>query len=243
MNLFARAAILIAVAAVSAPLALSAQQWTCYTIHPGDTVARAAIRITGSAQTRHEPWFQIVDPARSRFVAKAEYDHIRPGWRACVLSASAIVAPEGMAAATAGLGLDPLWIAAVLMLVIPFAGYAADRYVQDRRAVIRVMTRFGEAFVREFERPLIEPRAPARALRSRLRFRPHQGQVDVLLAPVRERSYPNLSDHRNNVAYDTQRVLQALRNPPFLSGAPQQRGEWVVIPFQLKGREKQEGTP
>jgi len=38
-------------------------------------------------------------------------------------------------------------------------------------------------------------------------------------------------------------VLQALRNPPFLSGAPQQRGEWVVIPFQLKGREKQEGTP
>ena len=105
------------------------------------------------------------------------------------------------------------------------------------------MTRFGEAFVREFERPLIESRAPARALRSRLRFRPHQGQVEVLLAPAHERSYPNLSDHRNNVAYDTQRVLQALRNPPFVSGAPHQRGEWVVIPFQLKVREKQEGAP
>ena len=80
MNVFARAALLIAVAA-SAPLPLSAQQWTCYTILPGDTVARAATRITGSAHTRHEPWFQIVDPARSGFVAKAQYDHIRPGWR------------------------------------------------------------------------------------------------------------------------------------------------------------------
>lgn len=242
MNVFARAALMIALAASASP-ALSAQQWTCYTILPGDTVARAATRITGSPHTRHEPWFQIVDPARSRFVAKAQYDHVHPGWRACVLRASVMTAPHGIAAATAGFVLDPLWVAVLLVLVIPFAGYAADRYVQDRQAVIRVMTRFGEAFVREFERPLIESRTPARALRSRLRFRPHQGEVEVLLAPAHERSYPNLSDHRNNVAYDTQRVLQALRNPPFVSGAPHQRGEWVVIPFQLKVREKQEGTP
>ena len=79
-----------------------------------------------------------------------------------------------------------------LMLAIPFAGYAADRYLQDRQAVIDVMTQFGDAFVREFERPLIESRDPARALRSRLRFRPHQGQVEVLLAPARARRYPNL---------------------------------------------------
>jgi hypothetical protein len=241
MNVFARAALLMAVAA-SSPLGLSAQQWTCYTIHPGDTVARAAIRITGSAQTRYEPWFQIVDPARSGFVTKAQYDHIRPGWRACILSASVMTTPHGMAATRAGFALDPLWVAVLLMLVIPCAGYAADRYVQERQAVIRVMTRFGEAFVREFERPLIESRAPARAVRSRLHFRPHQGQVEVLLAPADEKSYPNLSDHRKNVAYDTQRVLQALRNPSFVSGAPHQRGEWVVIPFQLKAREKQEGA-
>lgn len=242
MKVFARSALLIAVAA-AVSLPLSAQQWTCYTIHPGDTVANAATRITGSARTRHEPWFQIVDPARSGFVAKAQYDHIRPGWRACVLRASVMTSARDVAATTAGLGLDPLWIAALLILTIPFAGYAADRYVQDRQAVIRVMTQFGEAFVREFERPLIESRAPAPALRSRLRFRPHQGQVEVLLAPARAKSYPNLFDHQKNVAYDTRRVLQVLRHPPFVSGAPHQRGEWVVIPFQLKVCEQQESAP
>jgi hypothetical protein len=241
MKVIARSALLIAVAAL-ASLPLGAQQWTCYTIHPGDTIAHAATRITGSSHSRHESWFQVVDPARSGFVAKAQYDHIRPGWRVCVLSASVIAAPRDVAARTAGSLLDPLWVAAVLMLTIPFAGYAADRYIQDRQAVIRVMTQFGEAFVREFERPLIESRAPARALRSRLRFRPHQGQVEVQLAPARARSYPNLFDHRTNVAYDTERVLQVLRNQPFVSGSPHQRGEWVVIPFQFKRREQQGGA-
>ena len=236
MQVFARSALLIAVAA-AASTPLAAQQWTCYTIHPGDTVALAATRITGRAQSRHEPWFQIVDPARSAFVAKAQYDHIRPGWRACVLAA-----PRDVTAQTAAPLFDPLWVVGVLILAIPFAGYAADRYVQDRQAVIHVMTQFGQAFVREFERPLIDSRAPVHALRSRLRFRPHQGQVEVLLAPARARSYPNLFDHRTNVAYDTERVLQVLRNPPFVSGAPHQRGEWVVIPFQFKRPEQQGGA-
>jgi hypothetical protein len=142
----------------------------------------------------------------------------------------------------AGTLIDPAWGIAVLLLTIWFAGYAADRYWQDRQAVVDVLTRFGDAFVREFERPLIEPRAPARALRSRLRVRPHRAQVDVLLAPVRARTYPNLSDHRKNVAYDTERVLQVLRDPPFASGPPRQHGEWVIIPFQFELREKQGGA-
>lgn len=241
MKIFARSALLIAVSASASP-PLSAQQWTCYTIHPGDTVALAATRITGRAQSRHQPWFQIVDPARSAFVAKTQYDHIRPGWRACVLGASVKAAPPDVTTQTAGPLFDPLWVVGVLILAIPFAGYVADRYLQNRQAVIRVMTEFGEAFVREFERPLIDSRAPAHALRSRLRFRPHQGQVEVRLAPARARSYPNLCDHRTNVAYDTERVLQVLRNPPFVSGAPHQHGEWVVIPFQFKRPGKQGGA-
>jgi hypothetical protein len=224
-----------------ASTALTAAQWSCYTIAAGDTAAYVAARITGSADTRHQPWFQIVDPARSGFVAKTRYDHIRPGWRACVLRASVAAAP-GEGAGAEGMVLDWLWVAVALMFLIPFAGYA-DRYLQDRKAVIDVMTQFGEAFVREFERPLIEARAPARALRSRLRVRPHQAQVDVLLAPAGPRRYPNLADHRKNVAYDTERVLQALRHPPFVSGVPQQRGDWVVIPFQFQVRAQQESGP
>jgi len=238
MSILVRGALLIVVALAASP-SLWAQQWTCYAILPGDTAAHAAARITGSADTRHQPWFQIVDPAKAGFVAKTRYDHIRPGWRACVVTASVPGVPRTVPAVATGRAFDPLWIAAVLILVIPFAGYAADRYFQDRQAVIGVMTQFGEAFVREFERPLIESRAPARALRSRLRFRPHQGQVEVLLAPAGGRRYPNLSDHRKNVAYDTERVLRSLRNPPVVSGAPLQRGEWVVLPFQFNLRAKQ----
>ena len=236
-----RGALLIVVALAASPR-LWAQQWTCYAILAGDTAAHAAARITGSADARYQPWFQIVDPAKAGFVAKTQYDHIRPGWRACVITASVPGARRAVAAGTTERPFDPLWIAALLILAIPFAGYAADRYVQDRQAVIGVMTQFGEAFVREFERPLIESRAPARALRSRFRFRPHQRQVEVLLAPVGGRRYPNLSDHRKNVAYDTKRVLESLRHPPVVSGAPHQRGEWVVIPFQFNLRATQESA-
>jgi hypothetical protein len=241
MKVWVRGALLIVVA-LAVPPRLEAQQWTCYAILAGDTVAHAAARITGSPDARHQAWFQIVDPAKSGFVAKAQYDHIRPGWRACVVTASVAAVPRARAVGTRAGSLDPVLIAAVLILLIPFAGYAADRYVQHRQAVIGVMTQFGEAFVREFERPLIESRAPARALRSRLRFRPHQGQVEVLLAPAGGKRYPNLSDHRKNVAYDTERVLQALRHPLVIGGAPHQRGEWVVIPFQFNLRAKQESA-
>ncbi len=230
------------VAALAASPPVWAQQWTCYTIEAGDTAAYVAARITGSADARHQPWFQIIDPERSGFVAKTRYDHIHPGWRACVLRAP-VVAKRADTAGTPMSDLDPLWLAATLMLLAPFAVYAVDRYLQHRQAAIDAMTRFGEAFVREFERPLIESRAPARALRSRLRFRPHQAQVQVLLAPAGSRSYPNLADHRKNVAYDTERVLQALRHPPFVSGAPHQDGDWVVIPFRFQVREQQESVP
>jgi len=241
MKVFTRCALLIVVA-LAAESPLWAQRWTCYTIHPGDTVTQAATRITGSAQNRHQPWFQIFDPAPARFVAKAQYDHIRPGWRACVLSELVRTAPPEMTTGMAGIHIDPSIAVAVLVLTIAFVGYAADRYWTDRQAVVDVLTRFGDAFVREFERPLIDARAPGRALRSRLRVRPHQGYVDVLLAPAGARTYPNLSDHRKNVAYDTERVLQVLRDPPFTSGPPHQHGEWVIIPFQFKVRERQGGA-
>ena len=62
----------------------AAEQTLCYTIQPGDTAAKMALRFTGSVQHRYEPWFQIVDPRVPRLIPKAEYGRIHPGWRTCV---------------------------------------------------------------------------------------------------------------------------------------------------------------
>jgi hypothetical protein len=233
--------VLAIVASLAAAAPLRAQEWTCYMIQRGDTAARVATRISGSAEARHQAWFQIVDPTTRGFVPKDQYDYILPGWRACLLRPSLAIAAGDAPRPTARALLSPLWVVAPLGLVMLLA-YAADRYLHDRQAVTVVLTQFGEAFVREFERPLIETRAPAQAVRSRLRVRPHHGEVEVRLAPAGARRYPNLTDHRSNVIYDTERVLRMLRNPPFVGGQPRQRGDWVVIPFRFKQREKQEGA-
>ena len=39
-------------------------------------------------------WAPFIDPARSGFVAKTRYDHIRPGWRACILRRSLDMSAE-----------------------------------------------------------------------------------------------------------------------------------------------------
>ena len=62
----------------------AAQQFVCNTIRQGDTAAHLALRLTNSAQNMHQPWFQILDPTISRFVPKAAYDAIRPGWQVCI---------------------------------------------------------------------------------------------------------------------------------------------------------------
>jgi hypothetical protein len=122
------------------------------------------------------------------------------------------------------------------------AWQVATRRRIKRRAAIEAMTRFGQTFIREFERPLRQPRAVSPALRARLRFKPYRGRLEVHLAPGAGRRYPNLSDHRKNVEYDMERVLHLLRHQPFVGGSPQQRGEWVVVPFQVKRRKTQEGV-
>jgi hypothetical protein len=252
-----RCALLVVVAVTVGSRPALAQPAACYTIQPGDTAAGLALRIAGNADYRHQPWFQIFDPAASRYVRKARYDHVRPGWLACILNggsgalqtsarpaeATRLPAPlSGIARTLAGIQLDPRWYLVVLLLTTSSAWYIAHRHWKGRQAVIEEMTRFGESFIREFERPLIQPRAPAPAVRSRLRFKPHRGRLEVLLAPGVGRSYPNLLDHRKNVEYDMERVLHELRHQPFVSASLQQRGHWVVVPFEVKANQKQEGT-
>jgi hypothetical protein len=125
-----------------------------------------------------------------------------------------------------------LWLA--LLALIALATHSADHYFRDREQVLKVMQRFSQKFVREFERPLGGADVSVRPIQSKLRFAPHASRVDILIAPGAGRRYPNLTDHRHNVEYDLRRVLNVLRDEPFVNGRPYMDGRWVVLPFSLK---------
>ena len=125
-----------------------------------------------------------------------------------------------------------LWF--VLLALIAIATHSADHYFRDREQVLKVMQRFSQKFVREFERPLAGGDASVRPIQSKLRFAPHASRVDILITPGAGRRYPNLTDHRHNVEYDLRRVLDVLRDEPFVTGRPYMDGRWVVLPFSLK---------
>ena len=223
----------------------SAQGIHCAAIGPGETAARVAARLTGDARTRHEPWFQILDPATSRFVRKAHYDRIRPGWRACIVNRPVEPEPERSeldALARAFGAIDStflLWAGLVILIAVAWSG--VDEHDAQTRQMLETMRRFGERFISEFERPLIQPDVPERPIRSRLRVSAHRRRVEVLLAPGASRRYPNLSDHRQNVEYDVGRVLKRLTGQPFVSSALYTQGKWVVVPFTFQVGPKQAG--
>ena len=223
----------------------SAEELRCVPVRAGDSAAAVAKRLTGDAHNRVAPWFQIVDPATRTFVPKTRYDHIRPGWSACVVGTvvptvtAAVTKPVGRAeAAVATLAsaigdMDSnvlLWLALVAAIAVICSGLR-DATGQP---VPETMRRFGEAFVREFERPLLrQDRTGRPAIQARLRANAQKRRLEVLLAPAAGRRYPNLSDHRRNLEYDIGRVLQRLRVPSVLGRAPYAQGQWVVCPFEF----------
>jgi hypothetical protein len=249
--------IILALAVSTEPVL--ADRWECYVIRAGDTAAQVAVHLTGNAANRHRPWFQIADPTASAFVAKTNYDDIRPGWAACILRQSLTATASDSRSSAAGMTngtAKALSLVADTLAAIPnrlgglallFAAtlllwYIADQYWNDRQATIARLTRFGEAFIREFERPLVQPRSSDRALQSRMRLQPDRACLEVLLAPSGGRRYPNLTDHRRNVEYDVARVLEVLGGQSFATGPLHQQGPWVVIPFEFKNRQQQAGV-
>jgi hypothetical protein len=244
---------LVALAALGAAQTVLAEPLYCTAIRPGETAAQVAQRITGDAGSTRESWFQIVDPATSRFVQKGRYVYARAGWHACVATALSDMAAQPVGGVGASrfqrvrvayadivrLIQSPdsdlgLWL--VLLALIAVATHSADHYFRDREQVLKTMEQFSRKFVREFERPLAggDGDLSARPIQSRLRFAPHSSRLDILIAPGTGHRYPNLTDHRNNVEYDLKRVLSVLRDEPFVNGHPYMDGRWVVLPFQLK---------
>jgi len=232
-----------------------AERVACTPIRFGETAASVAARITGNAHNRHASWFQIVNPTTQRAVPKERYDRIWAGWRACVVGESAPaqlstleslranVARLAHSSAAALTRFDLTYVMWVLLTVVfVFASGGIDNYLSHRIVVRRRMQDFGEAFVREFDRPLVRAGSADDAIDSQLRFRPDQARLDVLLAPRNGRPYPNLADHRTNVEYDISRVLAAMNNPPVVHGPLRTQGRWIVVPFRFTLPIRQDGA-
>ena len=229
-----------------------ANGFTCFVIQSGHTASHLARHLTGDAAHRHAPWFQILDPAAARFISKANYDTILPGWHVCIAegrirsgrvppqAASTGAAPHAQPPSAAGVGQLARGglVGVVCALLVLSAGLLAWRIATDysieRRALVSIMTLFGERFIGEFERPLRLPGCHDQALESRLRFVPQQRRLDILLAPREGRTYPNLSDHRKNVEYDVGRVLQLLKDERFVGERLSVQGRWVIVVCRLR---------
>jgi hypothetical protein len=170
---------------------------------------------------------------------------VRPGEIACMVDERPRPASFTSTLAAAARTLDRIdstyisWI--LLVVLISLAIHGTDDYVSDRRAVLRLLTSFGDTFVNEFDRPLVRSHPSDRVIDSRLRVSPHRSRIDVLLAPRDGRPYPNLADHRKNVEYDVLRVLHRMNDPPFVQRPMYAQGRWVVVPFQLKVNHGQAG--
>ena len=130
----------------------------------------------------------------------------------------------------------------VVVLVVMWLARAARQYGNRRQVIVSMMQQFGERFIREFERPLIQPGCGERPVESRLRVIPRRQRLEILLAPAGRRRYPNLSDHRRNVKYDVERVLRLLRDERFAGGQLSAHGRWVVVACRFKIDSEQEGA-
>lgn len=235
----------------------SAQQLVCSSVRPGDTAARLALRLTNSADSRHAPWFQILDPTTSRFVPKTAYHVILPGWKVCIArdaftsrSRRQVAVPwERAKPETAPLFDRPVamdFVYASMMTVAILASLvalpAARKHFDRRCAMLDTMSGFAAAFVSEFARPLPRQRGVDQPIKARLKCAPYRARLNILLAPNKGHSYPNLSDHKKNLEYDIERVLRIVPHQPFVRGEPYSRGDWVVIPFQVPAGVTQEGA-
>ena len=226
---------------VAAPPCASAQPFVCEPIRRGDTAARLAVRLTNSAENRHAPWFQILDPATSRFVSKGSYDVIHPGWRVCIARAVIRTPAAPPVLERRAVVLRSWWVWAAGVVALLPAVPATKKYLRAQRAKRNAMIRFGGMFVHEFDRPLPRRHSADRPISVRLRCSPFRARLDILLAPNRGHTYPNVFDHKPNLDYDIQRVLRMVPQQHFVPGEPYARGEWVVIPFQMKDGVSKEG--
>ena len=72
----------------AAPPAAIAQPLVCHAIRRGESASQAARRVTGDARKTYQASFQIMNDS-SKFIPKSQYNRIRAGWQACVITPAA----------------------------------------------------------------------------------------------------------------------------------------------------------
>jgi hypothetical protein len=128
------------------------------------------------------------------------------------------------------------------VIAVPWFGLQIlDGYVTRRKTASVLAKHFANRFIAEFERPLLQYDDTERPLRARVR-RARRGRFDICLAPGAGRRYPNLTDHKQNVEYDVDRVLHAIDDDAFVKGELYTQDEWVVVPFQPGTSRTQSGV-
>ncbi|RPI48265.1 MAG: hypothetical protein EHM55_25860, partial [Acidobacteria bacterium] len=152
-------------AVAAAGPAAAAPRFVCYPVAAGDSVTALSVRLTRSSRSWREAGFQILDPASAKFIPKAQYRRIHPGWQACVvetLLARGVARPPYQDAAPARRpvvvspgSMAPMgWWSLMTLCSGAIAALLLIQMQAEREAAIgRALRTFGAAFVREFERP------------------------------------------------------------------------------------------
>ncbi len=141
----------LALAAAAAGDAAAAPRLVCYPIIPGETMTSISVRLTGDPQSWRGARFQILDPAAARFVPKSEYRRLQAGWQACVVEPMPVPSPVT--------GRD-WWLLVLVSSAAAGAFFVLQSSMDRRKATSLALQTFGAAFIREFERPLVDPRSP-----------------------------------------------------------------------------------
>src|SRR5262245_61774822 len=225
------------------------ERFHCYRIRTGDSAADVAQHLTGHRGNLSGALFQVFDSHR-QLVPNTQYDRIAAGWTVCLAEGRAPAAIPTSTPAMAAVSVqqspaiddlqpifyDPdVWWLASLVLAAMTSLFALNSW-RKQRTLEDIMRRFGTDFVREFGRPWAHYRGAGATPRVRLRTNHRKARVEILVAPPPGRTYPNLTDHRSNIEYDVVRITAALKPSAFASVEPYAEGEWVVLPFQVKGR-------
>jgi hypothetical protein len=222
----------LVLAGIAAQTVAAAPHLICHPIAPGETMTSLSLRLTEDPQGWRSDAFQVLDPAGARFISKADYRLVHPGLQAC------IVEPMFRGAALPG---RDWWLLLLACSVAAAVSFVVVSSMDRRKASSAALQTFGAAFIREFERPLVDERQARSVLRSELVVSRDRCSIEVLLAPAGGQRYPNLADHRTNVEYDVERVMSFLNDRRFTRGPLRARGVWVAIPFQMASDVRKEG--
>jgi hypothetical protein len=244
-----------------APPSVQAQEFVCWPIAQGDTVAQLSRRLTGDAAAASSHAFQIRDPARKMFVPKSRYQRLSTDWQACVATGPIGSTPRAYAPVVAlggsptvqeeppitstplaasasvpvasggGAPFDILLAASSGLLILAISAAAAGSL--RPRPIPPLMQRAGQEFVSAFARPLVDASSSVPPIQARLKFVRRKEQLEIAIAPGPGRRYPNLADHKSNVEYDVSRVMRLLGTRFVVGGRLRAAGRWVVVPIRV----------